>query len=146
MRNNASLLQNNTAGKNSLRSRLTYHIENPTSPIGITGKTPSNRACKEKEAAKCRLPLLVPLCDGKGGPAGGIKCDICNRRTKLWCLGCHRHFCNDVQKHQSKFRKGVGFKIRGPESITNVNLSMQSKKRKSACKPQEQNLTRFKFT
>ena len=133
-----------------LRSRTTYHINNPTIQIQRTGKTPSNRQCKEEEAAKrrpvCTLPLLVPLCDEVGIAIRGKQCDICARSTKFWCLGCHRHFCNDAQPDTSKFRKGIGVDIKGSETIASADLSLRSNKRKSPLTQTEIEHTTFKFT
>ena len=133
-----------------LRSRRTYYINNPSTQIQRTGKTPSNRKCKEKDAAKrrllCTLPLLVPLCDKVGTAKGGKQCDICARKTKFWCLGCHRHFCNKAQPDSSKFRNGIGTDIKGSETIASANLSLRSNMRKSQLTPTEIKHTTFNFT
>ena len=137
-------------GRRSLRNRTRFHISKPAQTIQETGTTPSNFVCKESEAAKrrkqCTMPILVALCDKDGKPATGRKCDICERRTKFWCLGCHRHFCNDSQKDSSKFRDGIDDIIKGTETVASVNLMTLPKKTRNPTTASRDNPIIFKFT
>ena len=88
-----------------LRYSRTYQICQPVQEIMVTGLTPTNKKCKEKEANKrrklCERPFLVKRCEENGKIKRGKQCDICQRQTIYWCLGCHRHFCNDVPDYGS---------------------------------------------
>ena len=133
-----------------LRYSNTYTICQPVSEIMVTGLTPSNKRTREKEAKErrlmCQRPLLVKMCDEKAILKRGKKCDICKRQTVYWCLGCHRHFGNDIPSHGS-FRDGVDEKLKGKESIVAVKLGSgmetRHKKRKKIAKDE---VTTFHFT
>ncbi len=70
------------------------------------------------------------LCDNFGKPKCGKVCALCSRRTRYWCVGCHRYFCNDVQKDQNMYRDEIKDHMKGKEDIVQITLGYTKKWRK----------------
>ena len=132
----------------------TYQISVPSPNIKVTGLTPPTGSSKNsKKRPLCSAPFLVQLCDDAGKAKNGKVCAICTRRTRFWCVGCHRYFCNDVQKNQDRYRSNIDNDIKRNEEIVSVAMGNEKKWRKVETEEgikrrqvQERSIASFKFT